>query len=42
MTPTVACAIALMLGSFLLNFFSSGDFGLTIGSAGVPDADNSY
>ena len=41
LTPTVACATALMLGSFLLNFSSLGDFWLTIGSAGVTDADNS-
>ena len=41
MTPTVACAAAFMLGSFLLNFFSLGDVGLTIGSVGVTEAANS-
>ena len=30
-----------MLGSFLLNFFSLGDVGLTIGSTGVTKAANS-
>ena len=41
LTPAVACAAAFMLGSFLLNFFSLGDVGLTIGSAGVIAAANS-
>ena len=37
MTPAVACTAAFMLGSFLLIFFSLGDFGLTNGSAGMTD-----
>ena len=41
MTPAVTCAAAFMLSSFLLNFFSLGDIGLFIGSAGVTDAANS-
>ena len=41
MTPAVMCATAFMLSSFVLNFFSLGDAGLIIGSAGVIDAANS-
>ena len=41
MTPAVACAAAFMLGSFLSNFFSLGDVGLTIGSTGVTEVANS-
>ena len=41
LTPAVMCAAAFMLSSFLLNFFSLGDAGLIIGSAGVTDAANS-
>ena len=39
-TPAVACAAAFMLDSFLLNFFSLGDVGLIIDSAGVTNAFN--
>ena len=35
------CAVAFMLSSFVLHFFSLGDAGLIIGSAGVTDAANS-
>ena len=38
-TPAVMCAAdASMLGSFVLSFFSLGDAGQIIGSAGVTDA----